>query len=226
MSSSGPRLRGGDDPGDDVEPEPSAYPDMRDPRVLVAVPQSQRAAMAALWGLAARLTKLLTDAREPLIGQIKLAWWRDMMAMLASDPAALPKGEPLLAELQASWAGRGGLDALVDAAEAMLLAEGDAERHAASESFGGHLFELSGGAEAGGRRWGLVWGASVVEVEPEARRLLLDAKDVAAPPRRLFARNRALLMLDRWAASIAHHDGARHLRSEGLLLLRIGLFGR
>src|SRR3546814_10883892 len=74
------------------------YPDMRDPRVMVAVPRDRRPAMAGLWGLAARLTKLLLDAREPLIGQIKLAWWRDMMAMIASDPAALPKGEPLLAE--------------------------------------------------------------------------------------------------------------------------------
>src|SRR3546814_20021260 len=93
-----------------------------------------------LWGLAARLTKLLLDAREPLIGQIKLAWWRDMMAMIASDPAALPKGEPLLAELQASWAGKGGLDALVDAAAAMLLAESDAERRAGAGGFGGPPF--------------------------------------------------------------------------------------
>ena len=199
---------------------------MRDPRVMVAVPQTRRAAMAALWGLTARLTKLLLDAREPLIGQIKLAWWRDMMAMLASDPSALPKGEPLLAELQATWAGQGGLDALVDAAEAMLLAENDAERRAACESFGGHLFALSGGAEASGRRWGLLWGAGVVEAEPEARRLLGDARDFGAPARRDFAGNRALLMLDRWAGVIARRGGARNLRSEGLLLLRVGLFGR
>lgn len=199
---------------------------MRDPRVMVAVPQSRRAAMAALWGLAARLTRLLLDAREPLIGQIKLAWWRDMAAMIASDPAALPKGEPLLAELQATWAGQDGLDALVDAAEAMLLAENDAERGAASQSFGEQLFRLSGGEEAGGKRWGLVWGAGVEEGEAEARDLLGRAKASGAPSRGTFGRTRSLLMLDRWAALIAHHDGERHLRSEGLLLLRIGLFGR
>ncbi len=199
---------------------------MRDPRVMVAVPQSRRAAMAALWGLAARLTRLLLDAREPLIGQIKLAWWRDMAAMIASDPAALPKGEPLLAELQASWAGQGGLDALVDAAEAMLLAESVAERHAASERFGGQLFALSGGTEAGGKRWGFFWGAGVEEGERDARELLEHAKGCDTAPRRLFTGSRALLMLDRWAALIAHRDGERQLRSEGLLLLRIGLFGR
>lgn len=206
--------------------EPSAYPDMRDPRVMVAVPRERRAAMAALWGLAARLTKLLIDAREPLIGQIKLAWWRDMMAMLASDPAALPKGEPLLADLAASWAGQGGLDALVDAAEAMLLAESDAERGAAAEGFGGQLFALSNGGAATGNRWGLLWGVGVVEAEEAARLLMADVKNADAPARGDFAGNRALLMLDRWAAAIAARDGERHLRSEGLLLLRIGLFGR
>ncbi len=199
---------------------------MRDPRVLVSVPHARRGPMSALWGLAARLTKLLLDAREPLIGQIKLAWWRDMAGLIASDPSALPKGEPLLAELQATWAGQGGLDALVDAAEAMLLAENDAERRAASESFGGQLFSLSGGDAAGGIRWGLLWGAGVEDGEREARDLLGHAKSLAAPPRRVFAGNRSLLMLDRWAAEIASHDGERHLRSEGLLLLRIGLFGR
>lgn len=182
--------------------------------------------MSALWGLAARLTKLLLDAREPLIGQIKLAWWRDMAALVASDPAALPKGEPLLAELQATWAGQGGLDALVDAAEALLLAETDEERRAASESFGGALFKLSGGEEAAGKRWGLLWGAGVEQGEREARDLLGHAKILAAPRRRAFAGNRSLLMLDRWAAAIAAHDGERNLRSEWLLLLRIGLFGR
>src|SRR3546814_19961853 len=99
------------------------YPDMRDPRVMVAVPRERRPAMAGLWGLAARLTKLLADAREPLIGPIKPAWWRDMMPMIASDPAALPQGEPLLAKLQASWAGPGGPGALVVRAAAVLLAD-------------------------------------------------------------------------------------------------------
>lgn len=199
---------------------------MRDPRVLVSVPHARRAALTALWALAARLTKLLVDAREPLIGQIKLAWWRDMTAMIATDPGALPKGEPLLAELGATWAGQGGLDALVDAAEAMLLAETDEERRSASESFGMRLFALSGGDAACGRRWGLLWGAGVEEGEVEARGLLADARACKPVPRSVFAGNRTLLMLDRWAAAIAGNDGERRWRSEGLLLLRVGLFGR
>ncbi|MBA3941461.1 MAG: hypothetical protein C0520_09655 [Sphingopyxis sp.] len=208
----------------DAESEASPYPDVRDPRVMVAVPRERRAAVAALWALADRLTRLLRDAREPLIGQIKLAWWRDMMAMLASDPAALPKGEPLLAELQAGWGGQGGLDALPDAAEAMLLADGDAARAEAAAAFGAALFALSGGGD--GDRWGLVWGAALQEGQLEARQLFAAARDRSPPPRGKFKGNKALLMLDRWAGTIARHDGERRWRSEGLLLLRIGLTGR
>lgn len=191
---------------------------------MVAVPHARRPAIVALWALGERLTKLLHDAREPLIGQIKLAWWRDMMALLASDPAALPKGEPLLAELQANWGGEGGLDALPDAAEAMLLAEDDAARSEAAAAFGTALFALSGGGD--GRRWGLVWGAGLQEGQQEARHLFAAARNLPPPPRESFAESRALLMLDRWASAIARHDGERRWRSEGLLLLRIGLIGR
>lgn len=204
-------------------PEANLYPDIRDPRVMVAVPRDRRPHVAALWALAERLTALLRDAREPLIGQIKLAWWRDMMAILASDPAALPKGEPLLAELRASWAGQGGLEALVDAVEAMLLAEDDSARRDAATGFGEALFRLSGGA--GGARWGLLWGAALQESEAEARALFADAAGLAPSPRAMFGGGRALLMLDRWAGAIAARGGARHWRSEGLLLFRIGLIG-
>ncbi|ALJ13280.1 hypothetical protein LH19_10410 [Sphingopyxis macrogoltabida] len=191
--------------------------------MMVAVPRERRPAIAALWALAERLTRLLHDAREPLIGQIKLAWWRDMAALLASDPAALPKGEPLLAELQVTWGGKGGLDTLVDAAEAMLLAEDEAARKAAAAAFGEALFALSGGE--GGARWGLLWGASLQQGVADAKQLFADARNEKAPQARSFSDNKALLMLDRWAAAIAARDGERRWRSEGLLLLRLGLFG-
>ena len=207
-------------------PEVSIYPDIRDPRVMVAVPRERRASIATLWAFAERLTRLLIDAREPLIGQIKLAWWRDMAAMLARDPDGLPKGEPLLAELNATWAGQGGLDTIVDAAEAMLLAEDAADSRTAAAEFGARLFALSGGDADGGGRWGLLWGASVQTGAQEARELLAAAHNCAPPPRRIFAANRALLMLDRWAGAIARNDGERRWRSEGLLLLRLGLIGR
>ncbi|MCW5646894.1 MAG: hypothetical protein KIT23_06700 [Sphingopyxis sp.] len=211
---------------DDAAPEIPAYPDIRDPRIMVAVPRERRAAITALWAFAERLTKLLLDAREPLIGQIKLAWWRDMTAMIARDPAALPKGEPLLAELQATWAGKDGLDTLVDAAEAMLLADDVAAQHNAAAGFGGAIFALAGGAENGGARWGMMWGAGLQQGAKEAREYFAAARDLPPPSRRSFNGNKPLLMLDRWAGIIARHDGGRRWRREGLLLLRLGLIGR
>ncbi|MBK6414685.1 hypothetical protein [Sphingopyxis sp.] len=210
----------------DKAPETSLYPDIRDPRVLVAVPRERRAALSTLWAFAERLTLLLIDTREPLIGQIKLAWWRDMAAMLARDPDGLPKGEPLLAQLTATWAGQGGLDALVDASEAMLLAEDVAGRRAAAVAFGGALFGLSGGPASGGTRWGLLWGAVLQESAVDAQHLFAAARNLQLPARVSFNGNKALLMLDHWAAAIAQNDGERRWRSEGLLLLRLGLIGR
>lgn len=208
--------------GDD-ESEVSLYPDLRDPRVMVAVPHDRRAAMTALWALAERLGKLVRDAREPLIAQIKLAWWRDMMATLENDPTALPKGEPLLAELQTDWAGKAGLGALPDAAEALLLADDGAVRSAAACDFGTALFALSGGG--GGERWGLVWAATLQGEAEAAHRLFADARDRPRPSRAAVG-HRALLMLDRWAGAIAAHGGERRWRREELLLFRIGLLGR
>lgn len=206
--------------------EARLYPDARDPRIMVAVPRERRAAIAALWAFGERLTKLLLDAREPLIGQIKLAWWRDMAALLADEPDALPKGEPLLAELAASWAGQSGLDTLADAAEAMLLAEDAAARHAAAMAFGGALFALAGGPPGGGARWGLLWGAALQDSAADAQQFFAAARNLPPPARVSFNGNKALLMLDRWAGAIARHDGERRWRSEGLLLLRLGLLGR
>jgi 15-cis-phytoene synthase len=39
----------------------TTYPDIRDPRVMVAVPRERRAAIAALWALA----RILQQFREP-----------------------------------------------------------------------------------------------------------------------------------------------------------------
>ena len=63
---------------------------------MVAVPRERRAAIAALWALAERLTKLLQDAREPLIGQIKLAWWREEVANLYAGTPEHPVTRALL----------------------------------------------------------------------------------------------------------------------------------
>ena len=63
---------------------------------LTYVPAERRAALAALWRLDAALGAVLAGGREPLISQIKLAWWRDSLARLDQAP---PPAEPVLQEV-------------------------------------------------------------------------------------------------------------------------------
>jgi 15-cis-phytoene synthase len=63
---------------------------------LTYVPAERRPALAALWRLDAALGAALAGGREPLISQIKLAWWRDSLAKLDQAP---PPAEPVLQEV-------------------------------------------------------------------------------------------------------------------------------
>ncbi len=63
---------------------------------LAYAPQRVRVGFALLLQLDNRLANIVANVTEPLIGQMKLAWWRDA---IGSDPAGRPKGEPLLSQL-------------------------------------------------------------------------------------------------------------------------------
>ena len=100
-----------------------------------------RPALTLLLQLDARFADIVRKAREPMIAQIKLAWWRDAFA---AEPALRPKGEPLLQALSACGdvISPSALQDLVSAWE-LLLGEGewaaqDLEKHAALR--GGAIF--------------------------------------------------------------------------------------
>lgn len=127
---------------------------------LAYAPAAVRPLQLAAFALDARLAGIVGSAREVLIAQIKLAWWRER---LAEQPEARPVGEPLLAAL-AAWQGpTDPLIALVDGWEAMLDPE-----HPAPNELARSRAELGAGlaiqagvplaAEAGGaalRAWSL-----------------------------------------------------------------------
>jgi phytoene synthase len=69
---------------------------------LSYAPRRARLPWLALLGLDAKLAGIVRSSREPMLAQVRLAWWRDVLAGSAS---ALPAGEPVLAAL-ASWQGR------------------------------------------------------------------------------------------------------------------------
>lgn len=100
----------------DLIPGLSEQLPVRQRLALVYAPLQSRANIGALLVLDSRLAAIVRSAREPMLAQLRLAWWREQ---IASNPANRPQGEPLLAALSA-WERRVDvLVTLVDAWEAM-----------------------------------------------------------------------------------------------------------
>lgn len=75
-----------------------ANDDLKPPARLAIVyaPDRIRSAFSLLLRFDARFAAIVGNANEPLIGQMKLAWWRDA---LSADMRNRPKGEPYLSSL-------------------------------------------------------------------------------------------------------------------------------
>lgn len=132
--------------------------------IIGYAPRDARGALAALLALDAALGQVLRTTREPMVGQMRLAWWREALARLDTAP---PPAEPVLAALAADVLPRGvtgvELAAMVDGWEPLLGAIDDAaiaahgeQRGAALFATAGHLLdvELDALADAG-RGWAL-----------------------------------------------------------------------
>jgi len=65
--------------------------------ILTYAPAAGRAALAALLALDDALALLLRTTREPALGQMRLAWWREALARLDHAPAP---AEPVLEALE------------------------------------------------------------------------------------------------------------------------------
>lgn len=79
-------------------------------------PRKSRAALLALFALDARLAAIVRSAREPMLAQLRLAWWREQL--LQPAPASV-QGEPLV-ELLRAWPGdRAVLTCLADGWEGL-----------------------------------------------------------------------------------------------------------
>lgn len=120
---------------------------------LSYAPAGRRPAIDALFALDAALGRVLRTTREPMVGQMRLAWWRDALQGLDHAP---PPGEPVLQALAANLLHLGvtgsELATMIDGWEPLL---GEPVRQAVEDhgTFrGGVLFRLAGralGGEAG-----------------------------------------------------------------------------
>jgi 15-cis-phytoene synthase len=90
-------------------------------RLAIAyAPKATRMAWAGFLALDRRLAEAAKPGREPIMVQVRLAWWRERFNQPAS---AWPQGEPLLAILTAWDTERTALGALVDGYEARNVGE-------------------------------------------------------------------------------------------------------
>ena len=182
---------------------------------LAYAPAAQRPVQLAAFALDAKLAGIAAGAREVLLAQIKLAWWRER---LAEEPAARPQGEPLLAAL-AGWNGATApLQALIDGWEAMLDPDAP-DLQALTEAratLGRGLAEQAGRAEAAEAAGAALRGWSLVAT----------GAGPAAPPLSLPRELRALSVLH----GLARRRGGQMPLLDGPLALaaamRIGMIGR
>ncbi len=213
---------------------------------LLALPQrlalsyaraTERGAWLALFAFDCRLAQFVSKMNEPLLAQMRLAWWRDALRKPLSER---PQGDPVLAALGREFEGdETALIALVDGWEA-LLADPPLARHAAIEFALGRtapVIALAGPDSSPAtidsmyrvtRRWSLV-DLGLGCTDARDRELCFDlARKEGLDAIRLPRSMRPLQVLD----TLAMRSLGKRLRSllgdrgAALLAMRVGMFGR
>ena len=169
----------------------------RDPeRFLAALfaPPGPREALFALLAFNWEVAKTREMVSEPILGHMRLQWWRDTIAGIY-DGAAVRRhevAEPLAAAVRAHALGRAPLDGIVDAREADLedrpfpdMAALESYAAATSGGLARSMLEALGAPEASNAgtevatAWGLVGLLRALPFHARARRLMLPADLVA-----------------------------------------------
>ncbi len=200
---------------------------------LAYSPAVSRLQWLTLLSFDARLGSIIRQARDPVLAQIRLAWWRER---LAQPTAERPKGEPLLACL-ADWPESGaGLAALVNGWEALLgeapLAESAIVQFAAGrETSLTILAEQIGVQAAGANDWALRWSLADLAChfgQVEERETAMSLHAASARPQPVDRRLRPLVVLERVTTRAMLKGGAAALAAPGALFtaMRAGLLGR
>lgn len=99
-------------------------PDMLTPEVDLALAWCApmvRGPLSIGFQLDRRLARIVARTTEPMLGQMRLAWWREALGKPAEDR---PRGDAVLDQIGAHWAGREAvLIAMVDGWEVLVTAQ-------------------------------------------------------------------------------------------------------
>lgn len=204
-------------------------------KLALASAGKHRSAWLGGFGLDARLARIVSQASEPMLAQMRLAWWRDQLGIPVENR---PSGDAVLELVGECWAGHeGALRKLVDGWEA-LLAEPPLSRDAAFAFAEGRgainaaLARKSGTdphtAARAGRTWALAELASRSSREGEREFVLGLARENDEATLALPRSMRPLAVLLGLARRSMARGGQPFLgdRWSPLVAMRLGMFGR
>lgn len=198
---------------------------------------NMRGPLRIFFELDARLARIVGSTHEPMLGQMRLAWWRDV---LKQPIAQRPQGDAILDGIGRHWAGQEGvLVALVDAWEVMLGETLDTEAAAQfaagrSKPFGA-LIAMAATGDAGkpdcgqgDMRWALADAATKVSNEEERSMLLNLAESQPASNYRYPRALRGVAVLTGLANRSINRGGRPLMEGRGAALtaLRAAIFGQ
>lgn len=202
---------------------------------LAHTPRALRARLQVILALDHRLGRLVAGTTEPMLGQMRLAWWRDALAQPAANR---PRGDAVLDAIGETWEGHEGpLRAMVDGWEYMLaevldkdaaiaFAKGRAAPFAAFADMAG-VSSLQEEALRIGERWALADAATNLS-GGEERDIMIDLGSELGAPRVVPRALRGLAILNALAMRSLAGGGQPMMlgRVSALIALRVSIFGR
>lgn len=200
---------------------------------LAYAPGNARNQTLALFAFDARLGHALRQANEPIMAQLRLAWWRDQLKL---EPAARERSEQLICALDVLDAQRDALAALVDGWELLLTESFNTEAAGAfatarAQAMLGlaRIIEAPDPAEDvlfAGQQWALADLATSLGNSDERAAVIGIAPQERSP--RLSRHLRPLAVLAKLARRGLAAGGVPLLGSAGsaLVAMRTGILGR
>lgn len=194
-------------------------------------PERSRSQLATLFAFDARLGSAVRQASEPIMGQMRLAWWRDQLRLVANKRE---RSDVLVVALDGLGGCEASLAELVDCWEGLLAETLD------QAAIAWLVSARTGAIQAIGRVLGLpgipglgaAWAYADLATgfsDPDERNLVLTlARQAEAPPLRAPKELRPVAVLDGLARRSMARGGAPLLEGTSSLLLamRLGLLGR
>lgn len=182
-----------------------------------------------------RLSRIVARTHEPMLGQMRLAWWRDA---LGKPVIERPRGDAVLDGIGALWAGReAALVAMVDGWEVLLTADQLGAQEIDTFAAGrGAFFAVLADAAAGpdlherlgwaGRCWALADAAAGISDQTERAALVAAGRAAAGGVGRFPGELRGLAVLAALSRRALERGGRPLMegRSAPLTVLRAAIF--